>query len=90
MPAYRPIIYLAGTLSELPTGEVTTITIRGVASPAIGDVYENEIVIDTDNEDMILRLGNKLFRYGRKEQVSSYPGKLSLNIARNSHWIGSL
>jgi hypothetical protein len=92
MPAdsYRPLVIFEGRPSELPSGSVTQVSIRGFNSPTLIDVVENELVIDLDSSDLVIRLGDRLFRYNRSDTIISYPSKLDFTLPKSSAYFGFL
>lgn len=86
MSTYRPIVYLQGVLAELPTGDVSAIVLEQQASPTLATVGDGHFVVDTDSGDLVLRIGDFLYRYARKDQIQSFFGQLDFSNQRNSHW----
>lgn len=89
MATYRPIVYLSGFLTEMPDGNGVPVVMRGVASPGLDDINEGEMIIDTDNNDLVLKLNNKLYRYKASDGIQTYNGQWDFSDPRFSHWIGT-
>jgi len=87
MAARRPVVYLAGFLAELPTGDGVPVTPRQLASPALEDVDDGELAADTTAAQLVLRLGGLLYRFA-PIGASSIPSGADFSDPDNSIWLG--
>lgn len=85
--AYRPIIHLSGVLTELSTNVESEVILQQFASPMVVDLLDGMLAVDTNTQDLVLRIGNFLYRFNRQQQMQSYVGGMNFNSVTFSHWI---
>jgi hypothetical protein len=87
MAAHRPVVYLAGFLAEMPGGDGAVVIPRALASPALADLEEGELVADSASPGMVLRLGSLLYRFA-PIGASAIPSGADFSDPDNSIWLG--
>jgi hypothetical protein len=76
---------------ELPIDDGVTGAVQpnATTNPTIYTMQQNEIAIDSVTGELVVCLGNLVYRF-QPNAISSYTGQTDFSKACNSHWIGTL
>lgn len=89
MPSRIPLVYIDGTVQELPSTDTVSGAVQPVSSPSptLATLLPGELRIDSLTGQLVIRIGDLVYRFD-SANIISFVGKLDFSLARNSHWIG--
>ena len=86
MAAHRPLVYLQGFLTEMPSGDIIP-SFQEIAGVTMENLGEGGVAIDTDTNQLCFRLSGDIILRFNSVGTQSNPRGLIFNDKRNSQHI---